>query len=219
MRRFAIGLLASSLLTLLSGAQASGLGAHMERAIAAPSPERTSRTRRVSGEDIVAGLKGALMDGASLAVLELGAAGGFGEQSAYRIKPMQAGDSSAHLAQAAERTASQAGPILREAINALYFPDPQALLDADSRAATAFLRNHAAEHLRSELTPVARHAYAAAAAAERRGSMPNQRIVDHIAHRTADALFQAIGRQEQLIRRFPSARGTPHIARVFGSTT
>ncbi|MGB7756996.1 MAG: DUF4197 family protein [Salinisphaera sp.] len=211
--------MASSLLTLLSGAQASGLGARMERVMAAPPPERASRTRRLSGEDIGAGLKGALMDGASLAVLELGAPGGFGEPSIYRIEPLQIHDRHDHLARAAERTASQAGPILREAINALYFPDPQALLDADSSAATNFLRDHAAEHLRSELTPVARHAYAAAAIPGRYGAMPSPRIADHIAHGTVDALFQAIGRQEQLIRRVPSARGTPHLARVFGATT
>lgn len=227
MRRFAIGLLASSLLTLFTSAQASSLGARMERAVAAPSPEGTSRTRRLSSDDIADGLKSMLTDGASLAVIKLGSRNGFGEVGSSHVSSMTGGDRAGvddrHLIRAAESTASQAGPILREAINALYFPDPQALLDGGPTAATQFLRDHAAEHIRTGLRPAASRSYTAtwkpaAGAIAATIPRPSSRIVDHLAHTTVEALLHVIGDQEMLIRRSPAARGTPQLVRLFGRT-
>lgn len=223
MRRLAIGLLASSLFTLFTGAQASTLGARMERALAAPSPEGTSRTRRLSSNDMAEGLKSMLADGASLAVIKLGAPGGFDRGGIKRI-PAENEIDAMHLARAAEGTASQAGPILREAINALYFPDPEALLRGEPTATTQYLRDHAAEHIRTELAPVAWRSYTATL--DSAGALlsaaiprPNTRVGDQLAHTTSEAMLHIIADHEKLIRSSPAARGTPQLIRVFGGTT
>lgn len=229
MRRIAIGLLASSLLTLVTGAQASGLGSQMERAMAMPSPEKTSRTRRLSSADVAAGLKSALGDAASVAVLELGTAHGFNEHDSALVDvPVWYADRNhagtrSLLLRSARRTAAEAGPLLREAINDLYLPDPHRVLAIAPCGASDFLRDHAAERLRGALTPIASRSYRDLAG--RRGyTTPaiiaphgDGRLADHIAQHTAHALLRAIARHETRIRREPSARGTPIVARVFGS--
>ncbi|AWN15913.1 DUF4197 family protein [Salinisphaera sp. LB1] len=226
MRCFAIGLLASSLLTFVTGAQASGLGARMERAMAAPPPESTSRTRRVGRDDMASGLKCILTDGASAAALELGAPGGFGPHRPLGRLPAMHGPAGqdirvAHIASAAENTASQAGPVLREAINALHIPDPQVLLEHGAPAATTFLADHASQYLRCALAPIAARAYAMVTRApwrqiESKTSAPNSLLADHIASQTVDALLDAMARQEYLIRRGPAAHAGPQQARIFG---
>ncbi|MGN8159883.1 DUF4197 family protein [Salinisphaera sp. RV14] len=228
MRCFAIGLLASSLLTFVTGAQASGLGARMERAMAAPPPESTSRTRRVGRDDMATGLKSVLADGASTAVLELGAPGGFGRRPLDRWPAMRSPAGRdirlTHIASAAENTASQAGPVLREAINALYIPDPQALLEHGAPSATTFLADHASQYLRCALAPIAARAYATVTRTPRRPiesstSAPNSLLADHIASQTLDALLDAMARQEYLVRRGAATHTGPQRARIFGQST
>ncbi|MES1955549.1 DUF4197 family protein [Salinisphaera hydrothermalis] len=227
MRRFAIGLLASSLLTLFTGAQTSNLGARMERVLAAPSPESTSRARRLSSDDVVDGLKSMLTDGASIAVIKLGARHGFGAPDGYRLPPLAATGGGTHayerLCRAAESTASQAGPILREAINDLHFPAPEVVLNGSPTAATQFLRDHAGEHIRAELVPVVSRSYRATLA-----SLDDEtpvialhaesRIADHLAQATTEAFLHVIAEQETLIRNSTAARSTPQLINVFGRT-
>lgn len=221
-----MGLLASSLLTVLTGAQASGLGARMEQAMAAPSPAKTSKTRRLSSHDVTASLKNMLADGASLAVLELGARGGFNTRSGHRIATLNEVSGydaeEERLARAAESTASQAGPILREAINALHIPDPRALFETAGSPATAFFHSHSAEHLRLTLAPVAARAYAAAAESNITGRQrlpvanshaPSPRLADHIAHGTVEALLDVIGQQERSMRCYSGAPDLQQLVR------
>ncbi|HET7312776.1 DUF4197 family protein [Salinisphaera sp.] len=215
MRRIAIGLLASSLITLLTGAQASGLGTQMERALIAPSPEKISRTRRLLTEDVTAELKNVLIDGAGLAVLERGAPGGFEDR--FGADTTTANDTLRQpvLARAAENTAAQAGPILREIINALYVPNRQPAIDDDSvTPATRFLRDHAAEHLRMALARIAARVLAPPGSRPAtRPTISRQRLADYVAQVTVDGLLQTMARHEQATRD-SGAHGSPQRARI-----
>lgn len=230
MRHIAVSLLASSLLALFTGAQAHGLGTRMERAMIAPPPAKTSRTRRLTADDAAAGLKSVLGDAANVAVLQLGTPGGFSENASYRIGQLAAHSGvvteprDALLNQAAEHTASQAGPLLRETINELHMPNPQRLIDGKATAASDFLRDHSAEALRNALSSIAARSYLDRQQGHRSPPRASDteptgpRIADHIAHATVHALLDTIGQQEAEIRRSPAARGTPLLACVFGPT-
>ncbi len=223
MRRFVIGLLASSLLTLVTGAQASGLGARMERAVAAPSAVSASRTRRISGERTASVVRNMLVDGAALAVMELGTPGGFDRHtgSSHRAASDEdrAGMTPARIRLAAENTASQAGPVLREAINALHVRHPRSLLDGGSMTATEFLRDNAGERLRAALRPIVAGALADsvsdhALSASGTRADPDSRLAHHIAYAAVDALLDVMGRHEAVVRQLRS--GSPLMAGVTG---
>lgn len=225
MRRIAIGLVASSLFTALASAQAGGLGRHIEQALAArPSNERPARIRSCSERQAATKVKTLLTDCASGAVMQLGQAGAFNQDPTMQIRwPSRRQPNAAvpdrltleailaAVNRGAEQASAQAGPIFREAINALGFTDPCALLESHEDAACRHLQRHAGETLRARV-----HAIVAGSAEQRRAQalledrLPKQNHVmlnDHVARATLASLFEVMAAQERRLRNAPIKSG------------
>ncbi len=131
---------------------------------------------------------------------------------------------------AAEIAASDAMPLLRDAIRDLLIEDPLATLGSGGSAATESLRTGAGETLLERLTPIVSLAMAQAGVGgawdqlvQKGGNLVTQSgvtgedLTPYVTGRTLDGLFILMAAEESAIRTDPAARTTPLLARVFSS--
>lgn len=172
MRRFLIGLVASSALFAATGAGAQNLGDRFKQFMGSMNDGNDNgAAQQLPESEVVSGLKAALADGASAAVTQLGQTDGFWGNEARRIALpgwmnnaagmlRQAGYSEQmdnlqlNMNRAAEQATAEAGPIVRETINNMSVRDAYDVLQGSDTAATEYLRDHASEALANKFEPI-----------------------------------------------------------------
>lgn len=143
-----------------------------------------SSQTRLPETQVAAGLRAALVDGATRAVTQLGRKGGFWNDPARRIPLpgwatkasflLRAAGYSQQLEQlqltmnrAAEQAIGEVGPIVRDTISGMTVADAYAVLSGGNHAATQYLRGHAGSALADRIEPIVADATAQSTAARR----------------------------------------------------
>ena len=235
---FAIGIAASA----SSGAQSS-LGGLLERFGSSTGPSASA----LASDEIVAGLKEALAQGAENAVSTLGRADGFLGDPAVRIplpdRLAGVGSTLRTLGQgsyvdafetsmnrAAEAAVPEASAVLGDAIANLSVDDAKAILDGPDDAATQYFRKVGEAKLTERMLPIVSDATSKAGvtsafkdllarAGPAAGMLGGGGLdVDrYVTDKALDGLFTMIAAEERRIRENPMARSTELLQKVFGS--
>lgn len=250
MRRRLVTLLATGALFATAAAGAQDLGDRFKAFVdQVNGDDSTSAARQLPESEVVSGLKAALADGASAAVTQLGRSDGFWGDEARRIALPGWMDSAAgmlrqagygerldglqlHMNRAAEQATAEAGPILRETINAMSVTDAFAVLRGSDTAATEYLRDHAGEALADKFEPIVARTTAQSHAASAYRALTSRakpmlsfvpgmdlNLDDYVTRQALDGLFAVIGEQERAIRENPAERGTALLKKVFSATS
>ena len=145
--------------------------------LSATQPGFTAGLASLSNADTVGGLKDALTQGASKAVSQLGAAGGFLDNAKVRIplpdslrkierglKFMGMGDEADQLVtsmnHAAEMAVKEASPILVDAVKKMSIKDAEGILTGGDTAATDYFRKTTSDTLTKKFLPIVQQATA-----------------------------------------------------------
>lgn len=252
MRRIVVGLMASGLICLASTAHADGWGDRLRQMAEQLNQNSTSQTTNAQSlpqSEVVAGLKSALADGASTAVTQLGQNDGFWGNAERRIPlPGWMNSASGLLKQAgyadqmnnlqlsmnraAEQATAEAGPIVKEAINAMTVQDAYQILRGSNTAATDYLRTHTSDQLAAKFEPIIAKTTAQSRAANSYDALTAQAkpmlqmvpglnldLNDYVTQQALNGLFSVIGQQETQIRQNPAARSTDLLKQVFGAAS
>jgi hypothetical protein len=201
----------------------------------------------LSNQDVVAGLKEALSQGARRAVDELGRADGFLADARVRI-PMPAelkklesalravkqdryaDEFIVTLNRAAEAAVPEASAVLGDAIRQMTVNDARQILNGPDNAATLYFRRVGEERLTGRMRPIVSEAtsrtgvtssYKAlmdkAGFAAKLAGADSVDIDGYVTERALDGLFLLIAEEEKRIRENPLARSTELLKTVFGS--
>lgn len=208
-----------------------------------PLPGAASLTG-LSTEEIIAGLKEALVVGTRLVTDGLGADGGFLNDSAVRIplpptaqkihdvlKPLgfgSLGDTvQTRMNQGAEQAMDDAGDILIRAVQAMTLEDAKQLLEGPDDAATTYLRRVSGSDIESRLRPIIDQSLKDVGALQALDQMIGQygdipftpdvtvSLTDHATELAMSGLFTYLAQEEKSIRENPAARTTDILKRVF----
>tara|TARA_R110001592_G_scaffold78448_3_gene235299 strand:- start:547 stop:1245 length:699 start_codon:yes stop_codon:yes gene_type:complete len=200
----------------------------------------------LSQGDAGAGLKDALIQGTDVAVKELSAPGGFGNNPDLRIElPGKLGQASRTLKmmgmggqitqledsmnRAAEAAVPQAQALLVNAISTMSVQDAKSILTGPSDSATRYLESSSRDQIRALFIPVVKKATDQVGLAQQYNTFASQAanfgVVDsqaaniegYVTERTLDGLFAMIAEQEAGIRSNPAAAATNLAKKVFGS--
>jgi hypothetical protein len=228
------------LLPLLYSCDPSVLGSVLETA-----PKQTA----LSNQEVITGLKEALKIGANNAVSTTSKIDGFFKNPFIKIPfPKEAEQvkqfAMTHglqrevekfeltLNRAAEKAATEATPILVNAIMAMTIEDGFQILKGDSTAATSFLRKETTAELVSKFSPIVEKAieevqltslYEPLATAYNASTLftgnaqVNTDLKSYVTDKALNGLFFYIASEEKNIRRDPKARVTDILKKVFGS--
>lgn len=249
MRRVILSMLASGALCLASAAGAQDLGDRFKQFVGAIDGSRNDSVHQLPQSDVVAALKASLADGAAAAVTELGRTDGFWGNSARRI-PLpgwldnasgvlrsaglgeQMDGLQLSLNRAAEQATAEAGPIVRETINAMSVGDAYDILQGSDTAATDYLRAHAGDQLAAKFEPIIARTTAQSQAVSRYQALTsrarpmlsfvpgvNLDLNDYVTQQALDGLFAVIGQQEARLRANPGAASSALLRRVFGAAS
>jgi hypothetical protein len=200
----------------------------------------------LSEQQIVAGLKEALSQGARRAVDELGRADGFLSDARVRI-PMPSALRTVESAlrtmnqgryadefivtmnRAAEAAVPEASAILGEAIRQMTVNEARQILNGPDNAATLYFRRVGEERLTGRIRPIVSEATSRTgvtssykALIERAGfaaklaGADSVDIDDYVTEQALDGLFLLIAEEEKRIRENPLARSTELLKTVFG---
>ncbi len=206
-----------------------------------------SGTAALSNQDVVAGLKEALDQGARRAVDELGQTNGFLSNAQVRI-PMPpdlervesalrtlkqdryADEFIVTMNRAAEAAVPEASAILGDAIRQMSVDDAKQILNGPDNAATQYFRRVGEERLTNRMRPIVSDATSKtgvtssyktfmdkAGFAAQLAGADNVDIDGYVTERTLDGLFLLIAEEEKRIRENPLARSTDILKKVFGS--
>lgn len=250
MQRVVSGLLASGLICVATVAAGHGLGDRLRQMASQLGQDDQGNqvsSQQLPQSQVVSGLKSALADGASAAVTRLGQNDGFWGNAERRIPlPGWMNSASSLLSQAgyggqmhslqlsmnraAEQATAEAGPIVKEAINAMTVQDAYKILNGSDTAATDYLRAHTSDQLTQKFEPIIAKTTAQSRAAGTYDSLTQQakpmlkfvpglnlNLNDYVTQQALDGLFAVIGQQETEIRENPAARGTELLKKVFGA--
>jgi len=195
-------------------------------------------------EEVVLGLTEALRTGAERAVMKGGAENGYWDDGTIRIPlpPMirkaenllkMAGFGSRveefhrSMNRAAEKAAPLALDIFRDVIRGITFADAWGILNGGDRAATDYFRSRSYDRLSTLLKPLVRDtmrevgvtAYYQAIEMKIR-TLPVQLLDEdldsYVTKKALDGLFLLLAREEEKIRKDPTARTSDILKRVFG---
>ena len=255
MRRVFISLITTGALCVTTLAQAqgqfAGLGDRVKDLVGGMDQggNRNDSAQQLPQSEVVSGLKGALADGASSAVTQLGQTDGFWGDQARRIAlPGWMGQASSMLRtagygdqmnglqlsmnRAAEQATAEAGPIVRETINSMSVADAYKILQGSDTAATDYLRQHSGEELAAKFRPIIERTTAESQAVSRYESLTSQAkpmlkfipgmnldMNNYVTQQTLDGLFAVIGQQESRIRANPAAAGSSIVKKVFSTVS
>lgn len=201
----------------------------------------------LSNQDIVAGLKEALIQGAQSAINSLGREDGFLGNPAVKIpvpeklKTVEKGlhaigqgqladDFVKSMNRAAEQAVPQATELFVDAITNMSLEDATAILNGPDNAATAYLQKSSGARLRELMTPIVTEATDKVGVTKAyKNMLANTGILgqaidtssldldNYVTEQATNGLFQLIAAEEKRIRENPIARTTDLLKRVFSS--
>ncbi|MFJ2687763.1 DUF4197 domain-containing protein [Pseudomonas sp. NPDC087342] len=200
----------------------------------------------LSQNDATGGLKDALTQGAQLAVKQLGTPGGFSNNPdvkielpgklgkvAKKMKQFGMGDQVDQLEtsmnKAAETAATQAQPILVDAVKKMSLSDAKGILSGGKDSATQYLDKSSREQIRAKFLPIVKQATDQVGLAKQYNSFAGQaatlgvvdaksaNIESYVTEQALNGLFEMIGKQEETIRQNPAAAATSLAKKVFGT--
>jgi hypothetical protein len=194
--------------------------------------------------DASGGLKDALIQGAQVAVKQLGTPGGFANDPEVRIElPGKLGKAAKamkmfgqgaqvealenSLNQAAEAAVPQAQVILVDAVKKMSVADAKGILAGGQDSATQYLDKSSREAIRAKFLPIVKAAtdkvgvvqkynsFAGQAAALGVVDTKNANVEQYVTEQALDGLFKRIALQEQSIRQNPAEAATRLAKKVF----
>jgi hypothetical protein len=197
-------------------------------------------------QDASGGLKDALIQGAQVAVKQLGAPGGFSNNPAVRIElPGNLGKAAktmkmmgmgaqvtqleASMNQAAEAAVPQAQTLLVSAVKKMTVQDAKGILAGPQDSATQYLNKSSREQIRARFLPIVKQATDQVGLAQQYNAFAGQAasfgvidaksasIENYVTEQTLDGLFEMIAKQEASIRQNPAAAATSLAKKVFGA--
>lgn len=200
----------------------------------------------LSQKDATGGLKDALIQGAQVAVKQLGTPGGFSNNPdvkielpgklgkvASKMKAFGMGDQVDQLEtsmnQAAEAAVVQAQPILVNAVKNMSVDDAKGILSGGQDSATQYLNKSSREQIRAKFLPIVKQATDKVGLAQKYNAFAGQaatfgvldaksaNIENYVTEQALDGLFEMIGKQEATIRQNPAAAATSLAKKVFGT--
>lgn len=206
---------------------------------------RLGRTAPLSQGESIAGLREALLRGATAAVGQLGKHDGFFANPRVRIPLPESlqkierglrllglgGQADAlveTMNRAAEVAVVEARPLLVNAVRQMTVSDARGILGGPEDAATQYFRRSTGEALAQRFLPVVRQATAQVQVAGQYNKLAKRAATfglldsrdadldQYITDRTLDGLFLLIADEERAIRRDPVATGSQLLKKVFG---
>lgn len=200
----------------------------------------------LSQQDASGGLKDALIQGAQVAVKQLGAPGGFSNNPDVRIElPGKLGKAAktmkmmgmgaqvdqleASMNKAAEAAVPQAQALLVDAVKKMTVADAKAILSGPQDSATQYLNKSSREQIRARFLPIVKQATDQVGLAQQYNAFAGQAasfgVVDaksstvesYVTEQALDGLFEMIAKQEANIRQNPAAAATGLAKKVFGA--
>ncbi|WP_395503484.1 DUF4197 domain-containing protein [Ectopseudomonas mendocina] len=200
----------------------------------------------LSQQDASGGLKDALIQGAQVAVKQLGTPGGFSNNPDVRIElPGKLGKAAktmkmmgmgaqvdqleASMNKAAEAAVPQAQALLVDAVKKMTVADAKAILSGGNDSATQYLNKSSREQIRAKFLPIVKQATDQVGLAQQYNAFAGQAasfgVVDaksstvesYVTEQALDGLFEMIAKQEASIRQNPAAAATGLAKKVFGA--
>ncbi|MGI9335117.1 MAG: DUF4197 domain-containing protein [Gammaproteobacteria bacterium] len=203
----------------------------------------------LSNDEIVAGLKEALAQGAEQSINALGRHDGFLGDASVRIpvpeklRPVEsalrtvgqsryADEFITTMNRAAERAVPEASAILGDAIRQITLPEARNILNGPDDAATQYFREVGENRLVANMLPIVKEATSRTGVTasykslvDRAGplaALANMDATDidrYVTGKALDGLFLLIAAEEKRIRENPLARSTELLKKVFGSVS
>ena len=200
----------------------------------------------LSQQDASGGLKDALIQGAQVAVKQLGTPGGFSNNPDVRIElPGKLGKAAktmkmmgmgaqvdqleASMNKAAEAAVPQAQALLVDAVKKMTVADAKAILSGPQDSATQYLNKSSREQIRAKFLPIVKQATDQVGLAQQYNAFAGQAasfgVVDaksstvesYVTEQALDGLFEMIAKQEVGIRQNPAGAATSLAKKVFGA--
>ena len=200
----------------------------------------------LSQTDASGGLKDALIQGAQVAVQQLGAPGGFSNNPDVRIElPGNLGKAArtmkimgmgaqvtqleTSMNQAAEAAVPQAQALLVESVKKMTVLDAKSILAGPEDSATQYLNKTSREQLRAKFLPIVQQTTAQVGLAQQYNAFAGQaaafgvidaksaNIESYVTEQALDGLFEMIAKQEASIRQNPAGAATSLAKKVFGA--
>jgi hypothetical protein len=200
----------------------------------------------LSQSDASGGLKDALIQGAQVAVQQLGAPGGFSNNPDVRIElPGKLGKAAktmkmmgmgaqvtqleTSMNQAAEAAVPQAQALLVESVKKMSVQDAKSILAGPQDSATQYLNKTSREQIRAKFLPIVQQATNQVGLAQQYNAFASQaasfgvidaksaNIESYVTEQALDGLFEMIAKQEASIRQNPAGAATSLAKKVFGA--
>jgi hypothetical protein len=200
----------------------------------------------LSQSDASGGLKDALIQGAQVAVQQLGAPGGFSNNPDVRIElPGKLGKAAktmkmmgmgaqvtqleTSMNQAAEAAVPQAQALLVESVKKMSVQDAKSILAGPQDSATQYLNKTSPEQIRAKFLPIVQQATNQVGLAQQYNAFASQaasfgvidaksaNIESYVTEQALDGLFEMIAKQEASIRQNPAGAATSLAKKVFGA--
>ncbi len=200
----------------------------------------------LSEQDIIAGLKAALSNGAGYAVDNLGKTDGFLNNNAVKI-PMPdklekvesllrkanqdkyADEFVTTMNRAAEAAVPLTLNVIKDGISNMTIEDAKNILHGSDDAATQYLKKTGSDKLTAQISPIVKQATAKAGVTamykkmyDKLGftgkylNLADYDVDSYVTRKTTDGLFTMIAQQEKQIRENPAERTTEILQSVFG---
>lgn len=207
----------------------------------------TTAAAGLESEEIAAGLKEALAQGASQAVSNLGRENGFWGNDEQRIPLpgyLQQARGALEIAgygpqmeqfqltmnRAAEQATSEVGGIVQSTVEGMTVRDALDILQGPQDAATKYLRSNSGEQLFNRIKPIVTQATNQSGVTTAYKNLASQAgpllalsgnqgadLDSYVTTQAMDGLFALIAEEEADIRANPAARGTEILRKVFGA--
>ncbi|MDP3814751.1 DUF4197 domain-containing protein [Pseudomonas sp.] len=200
----------------------------------------------LSQTDASGGLKDALVQGAQVAIKQLGAPGGFSNNPDVRIElPGNLGKAAktmkmmgmgaqveqleTSMNQAAEAAMPQAQALLVDSVKKMTVQDAKSILAGPEDSATQYLNKTSREQIRAKFLPIVQQATAQVGLAKQYNSFAGQaasfgvidaksaNIESYVTEQALNGLFEIIAEQEASIRENPAGAATSLAKKVFGA--
>ena len=200
----------------------------------------------LTNRDASRGIKGALTEGVSSAIVKLGVPGGFLnnpkvkiplppalDQLAKGMRLMGRGKDADELVVAMNRAAEQAVPeakaLMLNAVRTMSVADAKSILTGGDGSVTRFFKAKTAAPLTSRFLPIVKKATDRVGLAQKYNQFAKAgarlglvkgneaNIETYVTQRTLDGLYLMIGDEEHAIRKNPAAAGSAIVSKVFGA--
>lgn len=223
----------------------SSLNGLFKKANSIFNSRKSNKSGKLSGDDIVNGLKDALAQGSEKSTGRLSSPDGFLKDAAVKIlMPPEVSNIQNKLKmlglnslmdnaiismnRAAEDASKSAGPIFLQAIKNMSLPDALSILRGSDTAATSYLRRSTLTELTSAFTPIIETSLKKVDATKYWNDVfstynkfsPNKVDTDinsYVTNKALNGIFYYVAQEEQKIRKDPAARATDILKKVFAN--